>query len=276
MLFRSISQTLTPVSSSVAIKTKGTAADANRTSITQSTDTTHVDLTVSGISTGGNYKLFSVTGQPSPVGEQVKSRMEVGDLGIPAEVYIEQTCDTSGALIILAGKKGYDYYQSSSSTGARMMIRTDAADTTIDIDGDGRIGIGKPADAVKRIDVDGGAYCDGATWVNASDANSKENFEPVDGRELLEKIGELEISRWNYKNDADDITHIGPTAQDFQATFGVGSDGKSISTIDPSGIALAAIKELSKQNGQLRSQNADLQKQLDELRRMVEQLAAKK
>ncbi len=265
----------TPLTCSVAIKTKGTGADPNRTSITQSTDTSHVGLALSGISTGGGYKLFSVTGQPTPVGGQVKSRMEVGDLGNPADVSIEHTCDTSGAVILLAGKKGYDYYQSSNSLGARMTIRTDAADTTIDIDGDGRIGIGKPADAVKRIDVDGGAYCDGSNWVNASDANSKENFAPVDGQELLEKIGDLEITKWNYKGDPE-TEHIGPTAQDFKETFGVGADDRSISTIDPSGIALAAIKELSKQNQDLRSQNADLQKQLDELKRMVEQLAAKK
>ena len=40
--------------------------------------------------------------------------------------------------------------------------------------------------------------------------------------------------------------HIGPMAQDFYKLFNLGNDDKSISTIDPSGIALAAIKEQQK------------------------------
>lgn len=126
-----------------------------------------------------------------------------------------------------------------------------------------------------HIDVTGGAYCDGTNWVNASDRNSKENFVDVNGEELLNKLSELEITEWNYKgNEAD--KHIGPTAQDFQKTFGVGSDGKSISTIDPSGIALAAIKELNKQNNELKDQNKELKKELDELKRLVNKIASKK
>lgn len=121
-----------------------------------------------------------------------------------------------------------------------------------------------------HIDVAGGAYCDGTNWVNASDKNSKENFESVNGEELLNKLSELEITQWNYRgNEAD--KHIGPTAQDFQRTFGVGSDGKSISTIDPSGIALAAIKELYRQfSDEMKKKDAQieqLQKKLDELQK---------
>jgi hypothetical protein len=99
--------------------------------------------------------------------------------------------------------------------------------------------------------------------------NSKENFQPVDGEEILEKLDQLEISQWNYKNESDEITHIGPTAQDFKAAFGVGDNDKSISTIDPSGIALVAVKELRKENQELKTQVAELKK-------MVEELAKKK
>ena len=120
-----------------------------------------------------------------------------------------------------------------------------------------RIGIGKVP--TEKIDVAGGAYCDGTNWVNASDRNAKENFEKVDGEELLDKISELDITKWNYKCDKS-TEHIGPTAQDFKETFGVGSDGKSISTIDPSGIALAAIKELYAQLKSRDKQLAELEK----------------
>jgi trimeric autotransporter adhesin len=71
------------------------------------------------------------------------------------------------------------------------------------------------------------------------------------------------------------VAHIGPTAQDFKKTFGVGSDGKTISTIDPSGIALAAIKELYKQNRELANQNRDLKEQNSNLKKRMDDLAQK-
>jgi hypothetical protein len=57
---------------------------------------------------------------------------------------------------------------------------------------------------------------------------------------------------WNYKSEDATVRHIGPTAQDFYAAFGLGGDDRSISTIDPSGVALAAIQELYRENKQLR------------------------
>jgi cell shape-determining protein MreC len=71
------------------------------------------------------------------------------------------------------------------------------------------------------------------------------------------------------------VTHIGPTAQDFKKVFGVGENDKSISTIDPSGIALAAIKELHRQNAALKDQVAELSKKaarIDELQKQIDDL----
>ncbi len=123
----------------------------------------------------------------------------------------------------------------------------------------------------------------GGVWTNASDENLKENFQPIDGAELLEKIEQLPISEWNYKIESDDVKHIGPTAQDFQKVFGIGENDKTISTIDPSGIALAAIKELNKQNQllleqgkELRDQNEQLRKELNDLRALIEKVASRK
>lgn len=140
-----------------------------------------------------------------------------------------------------------------------------------DSDGDGYLSnslkIGT-ASGTNHIEVVGGANCDGTTWNNASDVNSKENFQSVDGEEILKSLEDLEITRWNYKGK-DEAEHIGPTAQDFYKAFGVGTDDKSISTVDPSGIALAAIKELYKKSKEV----DELKKQLDELARQVEKLA---
>jgi trimeric autotransporter adhesin len=87
-----------------------------------------------------------------------------------------------------------------------------------------------------------GAYLtQGGVWTNASDLNKKEDFSNPDKAELLQKILQLDILRWKYKGSEE--YHIGPMAQDFYKLFGLGTGEKGISTVDPAGIALAAIQE---------------------------------
>jgi predicted nuclease with TOPRIM domain len=75
-------------------------------------------------------------------------------------------------------------------------------------------------------------------------------------------------------------------AQDFYASFGLGEDEKTISTIDPAGVALAAIQELYKtsveqraisdelraENKELITKNEELSKRLAELESIVKSL----
>jgi hypothetical protein len=84
----------------------------------------------------------------------------------------------------------------------------------------------------------------GGIWTNNSDRASKENIRPVDGREVLARLAGLPVSTWNYKAEKTSISHIGPMAQDVAATFGVGNDDRSITTIDADGVSLAAIQAL--------------------------------
>jgi hypothetical protein len=83
----------------------------------------------------------------------------------------------------------------------------------------------------------------GGSWSCTSDRNAKMNFAAVDGREVLSKVAGLSILTWSFKDNAA-IRHMGPTAQDFYAAFGLGHDDTTISTIDLDGVALAAIQGL--------------------------------
>jgi hypothetical protein len=85
----------------------------------------------------------------------------------------------------------------------------------------------------------------GGAWTNASSRDLKENFTTLDSTEVLRKIVSLPITQWNYKKEDRSVTHIGPMAQDFYNTFGVGGSNTSISTIDPAGIALVGIQALN-------------------------------
>jgi hypothetical protein len=90
--------------------------------------------------------------------------------------------------------------------------------------------------------------------VGASSRATKENFAAV---EVLPRIEQLDVTRWNYKREGARVTHIGPTAEDFRAAFGVGDSDKAIALIDEGGVALAGVKELT---ALVRAQQAHIEK----------------
>ena len=53
----------------------------------------------------------------------------------------------------------------------------------------------------------------------------------------------LPINSWSYKKEQG-VTHMGPIAEDFYQSFGLGSTPKGISSVDTGGVALAAIQGL--------------------------------
>jgi hypothetical protein len=82
------------------------------------------------------------------------------------------------------------------------------------------------------------------TISSASDHKLKDNFASVDRRAVLARLVDLPLDTWTYASEGASIRHIGPTAQDFQAAFGVGQDDTTIATVDADGVAFAAIQGL--------------------------------
>jgi hypothetical protein len=113
------------------------------------------------------------------------------------------------------------------------------------------------------------AVYNGGSWGCSSDRNVKENFQPVDGRAILEKLATLPITTWNAIGTDPGVRRMGPMSQDFYAAFGLGDDDKVITTGDLDGVALASIQGLyaivQAQEGQiaaLQQENTDLQARL--------------
>lgn len=107
-----------------------------------------------------------------------------------------------------------------------------------------------------------------------SDRNSKENFAPVDGRGVLERLAAVPVESWNYKGESPEVRHMGPMAQDFFRAFGLGGDDKRIHNIDAAGVALASIQALYRMVLEGEAEVRDLRRQVEELRREAAQLAA--
>ena len=304
----SIEQSVTPTKSSLAIKTKGTGAqrfsaggdcdDANA-SLHADFDADNDCVMESSISqvsdSGGTNHSMRVRLDSTParistnmtIGKQTQSasfgeKCDFDGDGV-TDRSAEMVTDIDGAGIVMDYKgiqarigagKGWD----GTIKGNMRLDNGPDMNVLFESDGDGyvskRFGIGvlEPSNPLEHSS--GAHLTIGGTWTNASDKNLKENFEKVDGLEILEKIEDLPVAEWNYKAEGDDIKHIGPTAQDFKEAFDLGDNDKSISTIDPSGVALVAIKELAKQNKDLKKKNADLEKKLDNLQKQVEKLAS--
>lgn len=112
----------------------------------------------------------------------------------------------------------------------------------------------------------------------SSSRDYKHEVEPVDARQVLARVAEMPISTWRYDlgTDVDDERHLGPMAEDFHAAFGLGRDEKSISLVDYSGVALAAIQglyevvdERDERIEELEAQNRVLLERLERIERRL-------
>jgi hypothetical protein len=116
----------------------------------------------------------------------------------------------------------------------------------------------------------------GGSWSSVSDYHRKENFEALNGEEILQRLRAIPVSSWNYKSQDASIRHIGPMAQDFYAAFGVGEDEKLINTIDIEGVSIAAAKALDTRTTEqqaeinaLKQRNAELEERLRRLESLL-------
>jgi len=109
----------------------------------------------------------------------------------------------------------------------------------------------------------GATLTSGGVWTNNSDRSLKTEFQAVSGAEVLRRVSAMPITTWSYKTEGESVRHMGPMAQDFAAAFSLGSDDKHITTIDESGVALAAIQELYRENQELKAAVAALQARVD-------------
>ena len=111
-----------------------------------------------------------------------------------------------------------------------------------------------------------------------SDEKQKENFGPVDGELVLQKISGFAPRSWNYiGHDPKQFRHYGPMAQEFYPAFGTGGVGTishttTINSSDLSGILMVGVQALGKQPTQPREENAPLKSVVAELKARLDAL----
>jgi hypothetical protein len=103
------------------------------------------------------------------------------------------------------------------------------------------------------------------SWAAHSDREAKRDLKPVDAKDVADRLSALPLYTWGYKSQDPAVRHMGPTAQDFRAAFGVGEDERYIGMVDADGVALAAIQGLHKMLLERDARIADLEKRLQAL-----------
>lgn len=119
------------------------------------------------------------------------------------------------------------------------------------------------------INANGNMTIGGTQYLTGSSRSIKENFAEVDGRDILRRLAAMPLTSWNAIGDPAQ-RHIGPIAEDWWATFGLGPDDKHVGMTDLGGVALAAIKGLSEE---VEERDARLQAQDERLRVLERQNA---
>ncbi len=100
------------------------------------------------------------------------------------------------------------------------------------------------------------------TLTEGSSRSYKKWIKPIDNNQILEQLQSIPIHQWTYKTEKNQIKHIGPMAEDFYAAFQLGHTSEGISSLDSSGVALAAIQALNAKSNDNQNELAKLKLEL--------------
>jgi len=176
--------------------------------------------------------------------------------------------DTGSGNVFLGYRAGY------SETGSNKLYIDNYSDTFPLIYGDfgtgkvginGYLGVGVQSPGY-RIQVAGGAYCNGTTWTDASSRSLKENIRALAAEDAQEALAQLAPVRFNYKTDATEEC-LGFIAEDVPSLVATG-DRKGMSPMDVVAVLTRVVQEQQATIDELR----EGLKAVDELRREIEAL----
>ncbi len=217
-------------------------------------------------------------------------KLEV-DAGSNTQVFISNPKDvtaTDGALNIGDASDGLYFDANEIQCSGPLYINKDN-DGYIEINrGGGGVGIGDAPGAFTLLVNGSAAKPGGGMWTVMSDARLKENIEPLDGREALDKLSKIQgvTYDWIHPEEHMDRPMTGMTAQNIEDVFpewvveaeptGADADlipdGEKAKAIelpnDFNAYLVEAIKELDAENKALNRQNRMMLEMMHELKAM--------
>lgn len=152
------------------------------------------------------------------------------------------------AILDIKINNGDDFFavtsQNSATAGDIFMVKNN-----------GRIGVGRP-DPAYPLHFGNNAHLDDVgTWMTLSSREYKEHIYPLDTRQALEVVKELQPVTYNYKVNHEEH-HVGFIAEDVPEF--VAEEGRR--SVDPMGITAVLTGALKEQNNQMRLQDQTFEK----------------
>jgi hypothetical protein len=114
----------------------------------------------------------------------------------------------------------------------------------------------------RRIDVTGGAYCDGTTWVDASSREYKENIESLDAEEAMDALEGLEPVKFKYKRNKGEES-VGFIAEDVPELVAT-RDRKGMSAMDVVAVLTKVVQGQQMTISELKNRIAEIEKEKQE------------
>lgn len=152
----------------------------------------------------------------------------------------------------------HNFYIRTEGKNVFKVIKTGASENTLVLQ-NGKVGIGTPT-PTHLLQLSGGAYSDGATWVDASSRELKENIKDVSVEEAVATLESLTPVQYNYKADKKE-QHVGFIAEDVPDMVAT-KDRKGLSPMDVTAIITKVVQEQQKMIVELQGQIAELKTEL--------------
>lgn len=214
--------------------------------------------------------VLYVTDNKCGIGRNTPSqKLEIYSTAGDARVdVLERSSTTLERTLFKLENKGFPRFVLEDSNAAVQWLMAAASGGTFRFN---KVGSG-----VIELSLEGGGNMTiGGSLTEGSSRGVKEAFEDVDGRQILQQVAGLPISRWSYTHDGSGVRHLGPMAEDFYAEFGLGKTEKGIATLDTSGVALAAIQGLNQVIEEKEARILELEERLNHLETLVNELASR-
>jgi hypothetical protein len=136
----------------------------------------------------------------------------------------------------------------------------------------GKVGL-NVTPTIYPLEVLGGAYCTGTSWVDTSSREYKENIETLTSEEAMAAFRELEPVKFNYKADKEE-KYLGFIAEDVPELVAM-KDRKGLNPMDIVALLTKVILEQHKEFQKQQKMNEAQQKTIEELQGQIAELKRK-
>ncbi len=192
-----------------------------------------------------------------------------GTVGIGTRTNLGPSLTVKDSLTLQDGTSGWNYVDLNVNNDNNFAVGTyDGANwnqSMVIETSSGFLGYGYGmTDPEYLIHLNGGAYSDGASWVDASSREYKAEITPLTLEQAQEALAGLDSVTFKYKADEDGELHVGFIAEDVPELVAT-ADRKGLSAMDIVGVLAKVVQDQQSQLTDQERQIADQQERIDDL-----------